>query len=105
MSENYGKMRRFLYKGGSGYIPQISIITFGILALVGWGLYIGLELYWAQTMPLVPLPELGRIYPLNVHGTIVYLTEQQDLLLKWILVSSVVLFGIGAFLNLIFKKY
>jgi len=34
---------------------------------------------FCYTLPEKLQPEVGRVYPLNVHGSIVYLTKQEDI--------------------------
>jgi hypothetical protein len=48
------------------------------------------DLDYAYTKPRVKQPEFGRIYNHNVHGTIVYLTKQEDSLLQWLFFTMVV---------------
>lgn len=62
------------------------------------------SIYYSSSMPRTPDPAAGRIFPLNVHGTIVYLTKSQHLLTKW---SFWIGFYVGlstVTLKLIFKK-
>jgi len=55
-------------------------------------------------MPSHPLPELKRIFVLNVHGSIVYLTREEDLLLKW-LFGLMLVSGVSAgILNVVGKR-
>ena len=69
-----------------------SIIVIIIICL---GTTVFLQYDYMYSRPRVPQPENGRIYSLNVHGTIVYLTQQEDSRLEWfewIGVCSVVVF-------------
>lgn len=38
------------------------------------------QMVFVYTRPRTGIPSLGRIYPLNVHGTIVYLTFSEHLI-------------------------
>jgi len=58
------------------------IISLGVLTLLCLGVSVFFSIYYVNSMPEIPAPELDRVYPLNVHGTIVYLTKNQDLLIK-----------------------
>ncbi len=40
--------------------------------------------YYADARPQHPQPSKGEIYPLNVHGTVVYLTKLEDFAQTWI---------------------
>jgi len=53
-----------------------------IIAISCIGLLVFLSIYYMHTMPDTPQIEAKRVYPLNIHGNIVYLTKGQDLLLK-----------------------
>jgi hypothetical protein len=38
-----------------------------------------LQTYYANTRPEQPVADCGQAIPLNVHGTVVYLTRKEDL--------------------------
>ena len=76
-------------------IIAIFIIVLSFTCILSW---IYLEYDYAFHRIQKAQPELGRIYPHNVHGTIVYLTQQEDLQLKYLFLS----FGILFILMLIF---
>jgi hypothetical protein len=52
------------------------------MAIVGFACWIwstNVEFVYQKTLPRHPDPVAGRVYPLNVHGIVVYLTrEEQD---------------------------
>ena len=50
-------------------------------------------------LPVSPQPEIGRVYPSNNHGSVVYLTRAEDNLLTGLGFSVVVPFFIGYALN------
>ena len=50
--------------------------------------FVYLNTRYADTLPTSPRPSEGRVYPLSVHGTIVYLTRTEDSTLDFV--------GIGA---------
>ena len=56
---------------------------------------------YGHTLSQVPLPNVGRIIPLNNHGTIVYLTKQEDSQLNWILIGGM---ACGICAGLLFKN-
>lgn len=62
-------------------IIAIIIVTIIFTCL---GLYSYLSNHYICTLPEKPQPEIGRIYPFDVHGTIVYLTQQEDSQLRWL---------------------
>lgn len=49
-----------------------------ILAFISFFIFIGLSLFYACTLSTVPSKATGNIYPLNVHGYIVYLNSSQN---------------------------
>jgi hypothetical protein len=57
-------------------------ISLVIMAISCIGLLVFLSIYYMHTMPDTPQMEAKRVYPLNIHGSIVYLTKGQELLLK-----------------------
>jgi len=65
------------------YKKVIAIVIVTVV-FVSLGLYVYLNYHYAYTRSGVPQADIQRTYPLNVHGTIVYLTEQEDSQLKWI---------------------
>lgn len=62
------------------------------LMLASYWLY--LHSYYVSTFPKETQAAVGRIVPLNVHGTVVYLTEQEDSGLTWLFVAAMAC-GIG----------
>jgi hypothetical protein len=79
----------------------IGLLTITFLCL---GTEVFLAIHYMKTMPDKPQPELSRIHPFNVHGSVVYLTREQELLLKW-LFGIMVASGLSAgILNVAFKK-
>jgi hypothetical protein len=58
-------------------------ISLVIMAISCIGLLVFLSIYYMHTMPDTPQMEAKRVYPLNIHGSIVYLTKGQELLLKF----------------------
>jgi hypothetical protein len=62
-------------------ITAIIIIVMVFSCIFLWGY---LENHYAYTRPEKPQPELGRVYRLNVHGTIVFLTKQENSQLQWL---------------------
>jgi hypothetical protein len=56
---------------------KIIAVFIGILIFLCLGFWTYLNYHYAYTLPGQPEPSIGRIYPLNVHGTIVYLTKRE----------------------------
>jgi hypothetical protein len=73
MSEDFrgGKRRRM---GQKAIVIMLLSLSFSIL-----GLTIFLDEHFYQTGPRQPEPQLGRVYPQWLHGTLVYLTRVEKL--------------------------
>ncbi len=66
---------------------KIRRISAGFLICVACLLgayWLYLQSYYANEYPRMPNVSIGRIVPLNVHGTIVYLTEKEQSTLTWV---------------------
>lgn len=50
------------------------LLSFGF-ALI----WLHLNTVYVNTLPTKPQPDVGRSHPLNVHGTVVYLTDDEQL--------------------------
>ncbi len=67
----------------------------GIVGVAMLGLVCAVSYLWydyAYTWPRVPQPDQGRVYALNTHGLIVYLTKEEQLRLS-LLEGAAVIFG------------
>jgi hypothetical protein len=58
----------------------IVFVAAGLLAMLCFGY---LNVHYAKTLPREPVSATGRVYPLNVHGTVVYLTKNEERSLWW----------------------
>jgi hypothetical protein len=58
-----------------------------VLTLGGWFSLMACQMYFAYTRPTAPQPRSGRIYPLRVHYTTVYLTRCEHYLTDYKTVS------------------
>ncbi len=75
------------------YKKAIAFVIVTVI-FVSLGLYVYLNYHYAYTRPGQPQADIQRTYPLNIHGTIVYLTEQEDSQLKWIyrtMIASIII--------------
>jgi hypothetical protein len=78
----------------------LAVVSF-ICAVICIGVGASLQYDYGRNMPKISQPELNMTYSLNVHGTVVYLTEEQHLLLKWLFhigEVSIIIFMISAIL-------
>lgn len=60
--------------------------------------------HYLDTMPKWPTPEELRMTPRNIHGTVVYQTEEEDRKLTLIEDSSVGVFVVGMVLSLVYLE-
>ena len=71
---------------------KLIVIVLMIIAFASLGSWVYLQNYYAYNRQSNPQQELGRVYRLNVHGTIVYLTKgeslQQDCLFTIVILSN-----------------
>ncbi len=68
----------------------------GVLALCFWFASFFFWQYFDAHMPTVARPESGRIYPLNTHGSVVYLTSGEHCFLYGLMFSGIALFLLTA---------
>ena len=78
---------------------RIKLLSRGFVAaaLLMWGLFCYLTNHYDSTLPTVADRESGRIYSLNSHGHIVYLTVSEEFRM-FFLVSAAVLCFLAGFL-------
>jgi len=78
-----------------------SLVVFCLAVSAGMGLA-SIYLFYSYhygTLPAIPRPDLGRVYPSNNHGSIVYLTQSENDLLNVLQFGGVIPFLVGFFLN------
>ena len=75
-----------------------AALAAGIAWLILFFSAIALWIYYDGTRPTTPDPAVGRIYPLNTHGSIVYLLYEERVRLYGLigaaLIAGVVMIGI-----------
>ena len=70
------------------------------LGFVSWGL----RRHYAYTKPPSPKAGIGRVYPLNTHGSIVYLNRQEQFLLYGLQVFAGLSFGRAVIIDVIRRQ-
>ncbi len=65
----------------------------GIAWLILFSAAVALWMHYDRTRPPVPDPSVGRVYPLNTHGSIVYLVRAERLRLYG-LISVAIIIGL-----------
>jgi hypothetical protein len=76
----------------------------GIIGLVGISWTAGIWYQYQRTLPRHPDPETGCIYPLNVHGIVVYQTLDERNWLDEVQYSSFAVFALSALMGAIHQK-
>jgi hypothetical protein len=82
---------------------RAGIIT-GMIGLAGILWTSSLWYEYQKTLPRHPDPVAGRVYPLNVHGIVVYQTRDERNWLDEIQYSSIVIFAASALMAAIHQK-
>lgn len=80
------------------------VVTLSLITLAGalWSGY--LEYRYQATLPRHPDPAAGNVYPLNVHGIVVYQTRDERDLLDEVLHSAVAVGLTSVLLGAIYQK-
>ncbi len=84
MTRNVGKLWRWIG------------IAVGLVGLAGILWTAAIWNQYLTMLPRQPAPEMGNIYPLNIHGIIVYQTQQERDRRERIQYSSIGLFAVSA---------
>lgn len=80
-------------------------IVLGSIGLFGIVWTASIWYQYQRTLPRHPDELVGRVYPLNVHGIVVYQTRGERNWLEEIQYSSIALFAASALMAAIYKKY
>jgi len=79
-------------------------LLFLLPGLVGLIVSAMISTHYLDTLPRLPIPEQARITPRNIHGIVVYQTEEEDQRLNVIEYSSVGVFVVGLGLGLVYLE-
>ena len=82
---------------------RIGIIL-GWIGLAGIVWTAGLWTQQLRTLPRTPEPKMGKIYPRNIHGIVVYQTRHERNQLDAIQDSSIAIFATSLMMSLVYKK-
>lgn len=77
------------------------IATVGVVVYASW---VYLTYQYAGVAPRHPEPAVGRTYPMNLHGTIVYLTGREDTTLNVCFIAGLVCMLAGGALIAMFNR-
>ena len=88
---------------GSRIIKVLKLVS-GVLALGFWFAGFFLWEYFDFHKPNIPDPGKGRVYPLNTHGSIVYLTQGERSALYGLIAPGATFFLLALVSHLIEAK-
>ena len=74
-------------------VRKVLLVLLWGVAFVSFGANVYLQFYYKDYAPRAP--QLDHIYPLNFHGTVVYLTQNENSRLNYLLLIAVASF-VGA---------
>ncbi len=77
---------------------------FTVMALGSFLTYGGFWDVYAQRRPRMPSESIGRIYPINNHGVVVYLTASEKLRMDVFLWAAVPLFLIAILIDVYMRR-
>jgi len=76
---------------------KITKVVTGVLAFVFWNTSVFVWVYFDWHRPKIYMPEAGGIFPLNSHGSIVYLTAAEHYFLYSLMAAGAGFFLLSAF--------
>jgi hypothetical protein len=86
---------------------RVSRIVGRALMWLGVVLFLGSGMLWyqyADTEPKQPRPSVGKVYALDTHGNIVYITHVEQMRLHVLAGAAAVSFVIGVFMAVPIKR-
>jgi len=75
-----------------------------VAALAAWLFHLYIFFQYDDTRPRVPDKSIGRVYPQNNHGHVVYLTKEEDHRLTKLTITAFGLFCFGALVGHLFVE-
>jgi hypothetical protein len=81
-----------------------TAVTLAIIGLGGWIWSANLTFAYQARLPRHADPTTGNVYPLNVHGIVVYQTRDERNFLDDLQYSSIAVFVAGLLTGAIYKK-
>ena len=82
-------------------VRRVLGFVFGTACAATILLHVYLYIYYSQTRPTQPQPDIGRTISLNNHGTVVFSNSGEERWLTWVFYGQ---FIFGAFSALLFFK-
>jgi hypothetical protein len=79
-------------------------VTLFLIGFGGWVWSAALTFHYQAILPRRPDPTAGNVYPLNVHGIVVYQTRDQRSLLDEMEYSSIAVVAVSALMAAIHQK-
>ena len=83
---------------------RLLALLFLLPGLAGLIISASMSTYYLQALPAMPIPIAMRMTPRNIHGTIVYQTKREDMVLRAMENTSVGVFLVGLGLGLVHMR-
>ncbi len=84
---------------------KITVAGFAVVGLICLFLHGILEGQYGAAMPQQAQPENGRIYPINVHGAVVYLNQPESARLKELFWAGVGLIFVAVIASITLRPF
>lgn len=83
-------------------VGKVLVILFGVAFFLSFALSLS---FYYRGLPHNPQPEIGRIYPLNNHGYLLYMTRQEDIEQRVCAYAGLGLFVLMLIVNHLFQPF
>lgn len=83
---------------------RYGALLFLLPGLAGLLLAAGVSTQRLQNLPRLPIPAELRMTPRNIHGVVVYETEEEHRRLSLLENGSLLIFAVGAFLGVVYMR-
>jgi hypothetical protein len=83
---------------------RLTALSFLLTGLAGLIFSAMISTDYLDTKPKMPVPQELRMTPRNIHGTVIYQTQQEDRNLSLIEYSSVAVFLVGLCLGVVYLE-
>lgn len=85
-------------------IVRVCGVALAIIGISGLLSKFYLEARQVTTLPRSPKPSLGRVFPTNIHGVVVYQTSFEKACSEQIVMWSFIALGLSLIVSIIYKR-